>query len=166
MTRLLVAGIGNIFLGDDGFGVEAVRRLAACDLPPDVEVRDFGIRGMDLAFALMNAYDAAILVDAAQRGEPPGTLTLLEPRLEAGEVALDTHGWEPLKVLALAQGMGATLPPVYVVACEPGVLVSGPGEASRLVDLSGPVEAAVDGAVGMVLDLLKQLGAEEVTNHA
>jgi hydrogenase maturation protease len=163
---ILVAGIGNIFLGDDGFGVEVARRLAERALPEGVEVRDFGIRGMDLAFALMDPYEAAIMVDAAQRGEPPGTLSLLEASLPAGDVAMDTHGWEPHKVMALAQGLGATLPPIYVVACEPQVLISGDDNPDLLVDLSEPVRSAVDEAIRMVEQLLLKLKTEVAAGHA
>ena len=76
--RILVAGIGNIFLADDGFGCEVVRWLAERELPDNVEVRDFGIRGMDLAYALMDPYEAVVLVDAVSRGEDPGTVYLIE----------------------------------------------------------------------------------------
>src|SRR3712207_6645350 len=104
--RILVAGIGNIFLGDDGFGVEVVRRLAGRELPAGVDVQDFGIRGLDLMYALGDGYDAAVLVDAVPRGEPPGTLSVIEPEPEADDVPLDAHGMDPAKVLALAQQLG------------------------------------------------------------
>jgi len=85
MTRILVAGIGNIFKGDDGFGVEVVRRLAQRPLPSSVTVADFGIRGIDLTYALLDGYEAAVLVDAAQRGELPGTISIVEPKLPAAD---------------------------------------------------------------------------------
>ena len=98
--RILVAGIGNVFLGDDGFGVEVVKRLAERELPEDVEVADFGIRGMDLIYALHDYYEVVIFVDATPRGEEPGTVYLLEPEIEDdGEVVLDTHGMDPVKVI-------------------------------------------------------------------
>ena len=89
--RVLVAGIGNVFLGDDGFGVEVARRLADETLPDGVDVRDFGIRGLDLAYALQDGYEAVVFADAAPRGEAPGTVSLVEPELELDEVVLDTR---------------------------------------------------------------------------
>ena len=107
--RVLIAGIGNIFLGDDGFGVEVVTRLAGSGLPEGVEVKDFGIRGMDLAYALQDDYDLVVFVDATPRGEEPGTVYLIEPEIEEdGEVSLDTHGMDPVKVIKLARALGAT----------------------------------------------------------
>ena len=95
--RVLVAGIGNIFLGDDGFGIEVVKRLAGREPPGDVEVRDFGIRGMDLAYALQDDYEVVVFVDATPRGEKPGTVYLIEPEIEEdGGVVLDTHGMDPV----------------------------------------------------------------------
>jgi hydrogenase maturation protease len=163
---ILVAGLGNIFLGDDGFGVEVAGRLAERQLPEDVQVRDFGIRGMDLAYALMDPYDAVVLVDAARRGEPPGTLSLIEASVAKDDVVMDTHGWEPDKVMALAQSLGVTLPPVYVLACEPDVIVSGDANPDLLVDLSPAVRGAVDEAVRMVEELVAQLTSQEVASHA
>jgi hydrogenase maturation protease len=159
--RILVAGIGNIFLGDDGFGVEVARRLAQRALPDGVQVVDFGIRGMDLAYALLEDYDAVILVDAAPRGEKPGTLYLIEPPMDPdGAVALDTHGMDPVKVLALARALGARPTRTWLVACEPGRLVDG-GDcgdyADVLVELSAPVQAAVEEAVTMVESLVEDI---------
>ena len=100
MRRILVAGIGNVFLGDDGFGVRARRRGSReRALPPGVEVVDYGIRGMDLAYALGEGYDAVVLLDAAPRGQPPGTLSLIEPELDAATPRVDAHGMDPVKVL-------------------------------------------------------------------
>ena len=118
--RILVAGIGNIFLGDDGFGCEVVRRLVKRELPENVEVRDFGIRGMDLAYALMDPYEAVVFVDAVPRGDEPGTVYLIEAEVpEEGEVALDTHGMDPVNVIRLARVLGAEIPRTLVVGCEP-----------------------------------------------
>src|SRR3954467_12260006 len=89
--RILVAGIGNVFLGDDGFGVALAERLAERELPAGVEVVDYGIRGMDLAYALQDGYDAVVFLDATPRGDQPGTLYVIEPELDEGEVAIDTH---------------------------------------------------------------------------
>jgi len=154
---ILVAGIGNIFLGDDGFGVEVARRLAARALPAGVRVVDFGIRGMDLVYALLEDHDALIFVDAAPRGEPPGTLYLIEPRIEQdGEVTLATHGMDQVKVIKLARALGARPARTYLVACEPAVLGSEDDE-DVLVELSAPVQAAVDEAVKMVESLVRDI---------
>jgi len=153
-ARVLVAGIGNVFLGDDGFGVEVVRRLAARPLPDGVRVVDFGIRGLDLTYALLDGYELAILVDAAARGATPGTLYLLEPQLPAGAVAvLETHGMDPVKVLGLAQALGGTLPALRVVGCEPATL----GGDEGAMGLSVPVAAAVDGAIALVESLVLEV---------
>ena len=161
--RILVAGIGNIFLGDDGFGVEAARRLAQCPLPDGVEVVDFGIRGLDMAYALLEEYDALIFLDAAVRGEPPGTLSLIEVQAgQEGEVTIDAHGMDPVKVLALAHALGAKPTPTFVVACEPELVLDGETSEDVLVDLSEPVRGAVDEAVRMVQSLVSRLG--EVTS--
>ncbi|HEY2147702.1 MAG TPA: hydrogenase maturation protease, partial [Pirellulales bacterium] len=123
--RILIAGIGNIFLGDDGFGSEVARRLLERSWPEGVEVRDFGIRGLDLAFALMEPYDLAILIDAVPRGEPPGTLFLIEP--DVSDVAssalddghLEAHAVNPVAVLRLVQSMGGEFGQIVIVGCEP-----------------------------------------------
>jgi hydrogenase maturation protease len=156
--RILVAGIGNVFLGDDGWGVALVDRLARRELPAGVDVVDYGIRGMDLAYAMADGgYDAVVLLDAAPRGEAPGTLYLIEPEVEPAEVAIDTHGMDPVKVLAMVQGIGATPPRTLVVGCEPANRLS-PDVEEFLVELSEPVRAALDEAVRMVETLLAELG--------
>ena len=116
---VLIAGIGNVFLGDDGFGVEVARRLAERELPAGVKVADFGIRGMDLAYELQEDYDAAVLVDAVPRGGEPGTLYVIEPELEAAGPVLDAHAMDPVRVLGLARTLGTLPPRVLVVGCEP-----------------------------------------------
>jgi len=119
---------------------------------------DFGIRGMDLVYALLEDYDALVFVDAAPRGEPPGTLYLIEPHIEQdGEVTLATHGMDPVKVLKLAWALGAKPTRTYLVACEPAVL-GGEDDEDVLVELSAPVRAAVDEAVRMVESLLDDIG--------
>jgi hydrogenase maturation protease len=160
--RILVAGIGNIFLADDGFGCEVVRRLAERELPENVEVRDFGIRGMDLAYALMDAYEAVVFVDAVPRGEEPGTVYLIEAEVpEEGEVALDTHGMDPVNVIRLARILGAEIPRTLVVGCEPEVVLSGEQYDDMLMELSAPVEAAVEEAAKLVQSLVEEIyGAE------
>lgn len=166
--RILVAGIGNIFLGDDGFGVEVARQLAGRAFPEGVRVADFGIRGLDLAYALLDDYDAVIFVDTASRGGKPGTLYLIEPEMDqTGEVTLDAHGMDPVKVLALARALGARLARTFVVGCEPArMLVAQDDEEEVLVELSEPVRAAVDEAVTMVESLVDELrGAMAMTAH-
>lgn len=161
MPRILVAGIGNIFLADDGFGVEVARSLLARGLPDDVQVKDFGIRGMDLVYALLEEHDAVIFVDTTQRGDPPGTLYLIEPQVEtSGEVTLDTHAMDPVKVLKLAQAMGARPTHTYVVGCEPQYMVEG-DDPDVHMELSVPVRAAVPEAVMMVTELIERLSTVE-----
>jgi hydrogenase maturation protease len=159
MHRILVAGIGNVFMGDDGFGVAVAGRLAQSRLPAGVDVEDFGIRGMDLAYALQD-YDVAILVDALSRGNAPGTVYAIEPELDGGEAAIDTHGMDPVKVLALARHLGDRLPRVLVVGCEPARVMSEDDELSA--ELSEPVRAAIGEATRMVESLLDELTADEV----
>lgn len=152
----LVAGIGNIFLGDDGFGVEVVRRLTERPARQDVRVVDFGIRGVDLAYALLEGYDRVILVDAVARGGAPGTLYVLEPELpelgDAAPTSTEAHGLVPTQALSMAQAMGARLPFLRVVGCEPGQLGA---DDDIQVGLSPPVAAAVPGAVGLIVELLE-----------
>lgn len=154
-ARILVAGIGNVFLGDDGFGVAVAGRLQDVQLPPGVDVADFGIRGMDLAYALED-YEVAILVDATPRGDAPGTLYVIEPELDPDEVAIDTHGMDPVKVLLLARELGKLPERVLVVGCEPRTRLSGE-DGDMLVELSEPVRAAVHEAVRVVESLLGEL---------
>src|SRR5579864_6126066 len=122
---VLVAGIGNIFLGDDGFGVEVVKRLAGSKLPRGVRVADFGIRGFDLAYALQDGYETTILVDACPRGEAPGTLYVVEPdpnALDAGDApqgVVETHGMNPMNVLRMAKAMNGGMKKILLVGCEP-----------------------------------------------
>ena len=159
--RVLVAGVGNIFLGDDGFGVEVVRRLAGRGLPEGVEVVDFGIRGMDLAYALQDDYELVIFIDATPRGENPGTVYLIEAEIEEdGEVSLDTHGMDPVKVIKLSRALGASPTRTLVVGCEPQIIVSGEDYDDMLMELSKPVRAAVEEAVKLVESLVEEIGGE------
>ena len=155
--RILVAGIGNIFLGDDAFGVEVARRLSARELPEGVRVTDFGIRGYDLAYALLDGYDTTILVDACPRGEPAGTLYVIEPDLEnlggPEEGAVEAHSMNPLNVLRLAQSMGGRLKRILLVGCEPGTL--GPEEGQ--MGLSEPIEVAVEEAAKLIEALVGKI---------
>jgi hydrogenase maturation protease len=164
-ARVLIAGIGNLFLGDDGFGCEVARRLAARPQPEGVRVVDFGIRGFDLTYALLDGWDAAILVDAMARGGAPGTLYVLEPALaDSGAAALvDTHAMDPMRVLAVVRTMGAAPARLRVVGCEPACL--GDGD-EPLISLSDPVAGAVAAAVTLVEDLAAALRAEAEAGHA
>ncbi len=149
MQRTLVAGVGNIFFGDDGFGVAVAQRLAQRELPDGVTVADYGIRGMHLAYDLSNGYDRAILVDASPRGGTPGTVYVIEPERapQAAGALLDAHGMQPDVVLGVLGLIGAEAGQMLIVGCEPAS--SEPG-----IGLSVPVAAAVDDAVRVVLDLI------------
>ncbi len=151
---VLVAGVGNVFLGDDGFGVEVVRRLADRPLPAGARLADFGIRGFDLAYALTEGYELVILVDASQRGGVPGTLYLLEPAQPDGAVlGPETHGMVPSRALQMARAMGTTVDRLLVVGCEPESFGE-PG--SGRVGLSSAVTAVVDEAALLVDDLVRR----------
>jgi hydrogenase maturation protease len=154
--RVLVAGIGNVFLGDDGWGVALASRLASRALPAGVEVADFGVRGIDLAYAMHDGYAAVVLLDATPRGEPPGTLYVIEPELDELDGTVDAHGMDPVKVLGLALSLGETLPRTLIVGCEPQTRIS--GEDGRIVaELTEPLRASLEPAVGIVEDLLAAL---------
>ena len=155
--RVLVAGIGNIFMGDDGFGVEVANRLGERSFPPGVTLADFGIRGVHLAYELLDGYDALILVDAVPMGEPPGTLAVIEPedigRLATGEDAepiVDAHSMSPEVVLATLSRLGGTIERILVVGCQPADLEEGMG-------LSPPVAEAVEGAAELCLQLVLEV---------
>jgi hydrogenase maturation protease len=162
-TRVLVAGIGNVFLGDDGFGVALARRLASRALIAGVEVVDYGIRGMDLAFALGRGYDAAVLLDATPRGGEPGSLYLIDTAGdELGDPAIETHAMDPVRVLRTAASLGPIPPRVLVFGCEPETRMSGE-EPDVAVELSAPVAAALDEAELSVAALIEELvnGADD-----
>ena len=167
--RILVACIGNIFLGDDGFGVEVAQRmLRRKDRPyaEHVQVVDFGIRGMDLAYTLLEDYDTLVLVDAVPRGGQPGTLYLIEPDMaylsaeqgaRAGSVALDTHSMDPVKVLAYARTLGAQPIRTLLVGCEPSVFDGADAFMEMSMGLSEPVQAAIEPAIHMIDSLVADL---------
>ena len=164
---VLIAGIGNIFLGDDAFGVEVARRLSARVLPHGVRVADFGIRGLDLTYAMLYGdQDVTILVDAAPRGGTPGTVYLIEPeaaggKAEQGLAVLDAHSMDPAKILHTVRSMGGEPKRVFVVGCEP--LTLGPDEG--LMGLSAPVELAVGQAADLIESLvIRILAGEPVVN--
>ena len=156
--RILVAGIGNVFLGDDGFGVALADRLGRRELPVGVEVVDYGIRGMDLAYALHDGWHAVVLLDAKPRGLAPGTLSVLEPDLDGLEASVDAHGMDPVKVLGLARALGGELPRVLVVGCEPRDVMR--GEEDVVATVSEPVRAAIESGVPLVEALLEDLTSE------
>ena len=152
--KVLVAGIGNIFLGDDAFGVEVAQRLAGRSMPEGVKVVDFGIRSYDLAYELMKDWDLVILVDALPGGGRPGTLYVLEAELpEEGGVpaSLDAHTMNPTAVLQLVSALGGRVERMLVVGCEPAGVE--PDENGN-IGLSAPVSAMVNEAVRMVEDLI------------
>jgi hydrogenase maturation protease len=161
-AKVLVAGVGNVFLGDDGFGVEVARHLAGEELPDWVQVADVGIRGVHLAYELLDGYDLTILVDATPRGGTPGSVYVIEPRpghadpVGAGGLfpVMDAHGMEPEAVLALVGVLGGTLGRVLVVGCEPA-------EVSERMGLSAPVAAAVAPAARVVRELLEDFERAE-----
>jgi len=159
-TRILIACIGNIFLGDDGFGMEVARRLARHSLPPEVTLKDFGIRGLDLTYALLDPYELVILVDACPRGGEPGTVYLVEPDpadlnpRNGVPASLETHGMNPMNVLRAVQSMGGAVGRILIVGCEPADL--GSDEEGKL-GLSAPVAAAVDEAVVMIETLVSKV---------
>jgi hydrogenase maturation protease len=156
---ILVAGVGNIFMGDDAFGVEVVRRLASRKLPERVRVADFGIRGFDLAYALQDGYETTILVDACPHGHAPGTLYVIEPDLKAldesaaSQPVTDAHVMNPVSVLRMARAMNIEVRNVLLVGCEPETLGGEEGQ----MGLSAPVEAAVEAAVELVQSLIDKL---------
>ncbi|HMA34046.1 MAG TPA: hydrogenase maturation protease [Chloroflexia bacterium] len=168
VPRVLVAGIGNIFLGDDAFGVEVAHRLLRRSWPADVRVTDFGIRGFDLAYAILDGPALSILVDATPRGGAPGTLYVIEPDLDPAPgpagAAMDTHAMDPVKVLQLVKTLGGCPARLLVVGCEPATF--GP-EDEGIMGLSAPVESAIDEAVGLVARLVAEfIGPGAPVAHA
>jgi len=158
--KVLVAGIGNIFLGDDAFGVEVVDRLQRRALPEYVTVKDFGIRSYDLAYALMEDWDLVILVDALPRGGKPGTLYTMEPEFPvAGETAanIDAHTMNPVAVLRLVSALGGRLGRMLVVGCEPAAV-----DPSQDGDfgLSAQVKHAIEGAIEIIESLVSRIRRE------
>ncbi len=161
MPAILVAGIGNIFLGDDGFGVEVVRRLLTRPQLAGVRIADFGIRGFDLAYALQDGYDTTILIDAYPHGKPPGTISVIEPDLDNLSDApggfVQPHAMNPMNVLLMAKSMSGSLKRVLLMGCEPLDLG---GEEGRM-GLSEVVEGAIDTAVEKVEKLVKRILSAE-----
>ncbi|MBA3542374.1 MAG: hydrogenase maturation protease [Deltaproteobacteria bacterium] len=158
--KILVAGIGNIFLGDDGFGVEVAQRMARRPQPEGVRVRDLGIRGFDLSFALQDGWDAVVIVDAAQRGEAPGTLYVLEPQPGTGQApTIDLHGMDPARVLAMTRALGDATR-VMIVACEPATFGDLEHDDPAMA-LSEPVAAAIEPAIALIGTVIARLSGGE-----
>jgi hydrogenase maturation protease len=165
-AQILVAGVGNSWLTDDGFGGHVVRRLEQRELPSGVQVMDFGTGGLDLAYEVMRGYHGLILIDASTQGGEPGTLYVLEPDpaeidagIEDGEV-LNPHGMDPQTVLRFVKAVHGWPGKVVVVACEPEEV-----EAMG-IELSPSVEASVEKAVGVVLEQIEVMRADAVADHA
>jgi len=159
LRSILVAGVGNVWLRDDGFGGEVARRLKQLELPAGVTVMDAGTGGLDLAYEVMRGYDGLVILDVSKQGGEPGTLYVMEPDeesvqggIEDGEV-INPHGMDPQTVLRFVKSIGAWPGRVVVIACEPAdVEEMGWG-------MSNDVEEAVDRAVGLVLDTVQELRA-------
>ena len=164
--RVLVAGIGNIFQSDDAFGVEVATLLATRTIPPGVRVEDFGIRGMHLAYELLEGYDGLVIIDAVPMGEPPGTLAVIEPEPDtvgtsetAREVpVVDAHTMSPDVVLATLRRLGGSVEKILIVGCQPADLRDGMG-------LSPAVAAVVEDAAELCVNLVSQM-VEPVTKGA
>jgi hydrogenase maturation protease len=160
-SKILVAGIGNIFLGDDAFGSEVARRLMHQTWPDEVRVTDFGIRSYDLAYAMMDGYDVTIFVDSTSRNQLPGTVYLIEPDLTAldqlEEKGMDAHSMNPIRVLQMLKTYGGSPGKLYLIGCEPGTLEDEDGQ----IGLSEPVEAAVPQAIELIKSLINDLLQEE-----
>jgi hydrogenase maturation protease len=177
MTSILIAGVGNVFLGDDGFGVEVVRRLherRTDAWPPDVRVIDYGIRGIDLYYALLDGVDLAILVDATHRDGPPGTLYVIEPSTKntnegfTGDVSpimISPHDLDPAKVLQAVQAMGGEVGRVVLIGCEPESLGTEDGQEGRM-GMSAPVAVAVDEAADTIETMIESMQAQTTVVNA
>ena len=168
--RVLVACIGNIFLGDDGFGCEVARLLAGRALPEEVRLVDFGIKSFDLAYALMDGYETTIFVDASRRGGAPGTIYVIEPdrdeieaELDTNEMTFEPHSMNPLKVLRMVKAQGVSFNKIIVVGCEPQFTGE---DGEGFMGLSAPVEASLGKAVEVVESLIAKCLAEGAKNRA
>lgn len=158
--RVMIAGVGNMFMKDDGFGGAVIKKMGNKTFPEGVEIKDFGTGGLKLAYDLMKGYDGLILLDASQRGETPGTLYVIEPEENSIESNLedggpiDPHGSDPATILRFVKGIGAWPGKVLIVACEPGTV------DDFEIGLSEPVHEAVDKAVDLIDELLKDIYTE------
>jgi hydrogenase maturation protease len=158
--RVLIACIGNIFLGDDAFGCEVAKLLMERELPRDVKIVDFGIRSFDLAYALMDGYQATVFVDAAPRGGEPGTIYLIKPdraeidALDGQQISFDAHGMNPVKVLSMVKSLGGEFGEIFVVGCEPQ-FTGDNGEGH--MGLSQPVAASLPKAVEVIESVIQRV---------
>jgi hydrogenase maturation protease len=166
MSRVLIAGIGNVFLGDDGFGVEVLRRLRSRPLPDGVRAEDYGIRGVHLAYDLLDQnVDTLIMVDAVPTGEPPGTVSLLEvddpalAQLRADPSPVDSHAMNPEAVIAALHAVGGRVGKIVLVGCQPETVRPG-------MCLSATVAAAVEPAVALTLETAAAAAREGVSSRA
>lgn len=149
----LIAGFGNVLLGDDGFGVHVIKRLAAMTLPSHVQTMDVGIGGMELVLRLKTGFDEVIVVDAVRRGETPGTLFVFAPNerelnRDSGK-ALNPHVAEPLAAMRMAKTLGVLPAAITVVGCEPE-------NCSPGIGLSAAVSAAIDPSLNVIRKLVEQ----------
>jgi hydrogenase maturation protease len=157
MKKILLAGIGNIFQGDDAFGCEIIRALAAETLPAGVTAVDYGIRSYDLAYALNDDYDAVVLIDAAGQGKEPGSVYLMQ--LDPGKLSemdqgsVDPHAMNPVSVIQMAQSFGVIKSSLYLIGCEPENL----GGEDGAMGLSERVEGALPQALQLTRSLLAEL---------
>ena len=158
--RVMIAGVGNMFMKDDGFGGAVIKKMLHKEFPEGVEVKDFGTGGLKLAYDLMKGYDGLILLDASARGEKPGTLYVIEPNekdfdgdLEQGG-PIDPHGADPVTVLRFVKSIGSWPGKVLIVACEPETV------EDFEIGLSEPVNASIDKAIEMVEDIIKEIYSE------
>jgi hydrogenase maturation protease len=149
MNRVLIAGVGNIFFGDDGFGVEVARRLVCESWSTDVRVMDFGIRGVHLAYELIAGYDLAIIVDTVSRGAAPGTIYVIEPDLEGVSCVSDSHDMVLDNVFAMVRTLGGSMPRrVLIVGCEPA-------DFGEKIGLSEPVSRAIPNTIRAVFEIVQ-----------
>lgn len=161
MKRVLVAGIGNVFFGDDGFGVAVANRMAGGPSPEGVRIAEYGIRGVHLAYELLDGYDTLVMIDAVPMGEAPGTLAVIQPDpphrsqvveedRRAPTPPMDSHTMTPEAVLGVLAGLGGSLGEVYIVGCQPATLAPG-------MELSSAVAAAIERAADLVTELLTDI---------
>lgn len=147
--RILIAGIGNILFGDDGFGCEVIRRMSGEMFPPDVRVEDYGIRGTHLAFELMSGYEGAILIDAVSKGGEPGTLYVIEPDLDAAVATPDAHSMDLQNVFAFMRTLDGVAPHILIIGCESTA-------AREEMELSAAVERSVERTIPLIREVLKK----------
>jgi hydrogenase maturation protease len=157
--KVLIAGVGNIFLGDDAFGVEVVKRLSEHGLPETVHIADFGIRSYDLAYTLMDDWDLVVLVDAVSRGGEPGTVYVIEADTSSqrkSAAGFDGHTMDPVSVLQMVNALGGKLKRMLVVGCEPQQIEFDESQSG----LSPPVERAIDEAIRSINEIVSHASGD------